>query len=73
MTDQATCNHIWIANSGQGGEPRFNIRMTGDIHYVMHVRCCECGTRSFFSEKQWFALEEAQDSNSGHATGASYG
>lgn len=44
--DQATCSHIWIANSGQGGEPRFNIRMTGDLHYVMHVKCCECGNRA---------------------------
>lgn len=64
MKDQATCAHIWIANSGQGGEPRFNSRMTGGAHYVMHVRCCECGTRAFFTEKQWFALDEAQDANS---------
>lgn len=59
--DQDKCPHIWTANSGNGGDPRFNTRMVGDVLPVMHVKCLECGTRAFFTEKQWFALDEAQE------------
>lgn len=58
--DQATCAHIWITNSGRGGDPRFNIRMVGDVLPVMHVMCSECGARAFFTEKNWYALRERQ-------------
>ena len=62
--DQATCAHIWITNSGQGGEPRFNIRMVGDVLPVMHVLCSECGARSFFTERHWYEMREADEPNS---------
>lgn len=59
--NQETCKHIWIANSGVGGPPRFNIRI--DVSPVMHVTCCDCGARTFFTEKQWYAMNEAADSD----------
>ena len=50
------CDHYWIPNSGQGGEPVFtpNRQMSRDP--LMHVMCSKCGNRTWFTEKQWHDL-----------------
>lgn len=45
--------HYWVENSGMGGEPKFEIKTPFHPEPVMHVRCKECGARTFFTEKQW--------------------
>jgi PRTRC genetic system protein C len=47
------CAHVWIANSGLGGEPEFrrNASMRAEPH--MHVLCSKCGDRTWFTEAQW--------------------
>lgn len=51
------CEHVWISNSGRGGEPVFKVRS----HFlkskpIMHVRCEKCGDRTWLNKKQWLAL-----------------
>lgn len=56
MTEE--CNHYWISNSGRGGEPEFRPNRHMWAEPMMHVRCSECGCRTWFSEKQWYAIPE---------------
>jgi hypothetical protein len=48
------CEHLWIANSGRGGEPEFRPAqiVAGDTP-VMHVVCSRCQVRTWFSEARW--------------------
>ncbi len=46
------CKHAWVANSGNGGEPKFKRGMFGQ-HLLMHVRCSKCGDRTWLTEIQW--------------------
>jgi hypothetical protein len=48
------CTHIWVANSGSGGAPRYRIGMCADP--VMHVMCELCGDRTWFTQEQWAAI-----------------
>lgn len=57
------CTHVWLANNGDGGPPRFNIRMVGDVEPVMHALCPHCRSRTFFTEKGWYSMAEAQDAS----------
>lgn len=59
----AKCAHIWIANRGEGGKPRFDSRFAGAGELLMRVRCCECADQQWMTEAEWFAMNEAQDSN----------
>lgn len=54
------CAHLWISNSGQGGEPEFHPAqiVAGDT-LVMHVMCDRCRCRTWFSEAQWRRLPVA--------------
>jgi hypothetical protein len=47
------CEHYWIPNSGQGGEPVFRPNRQMSVEPIMHVRCELCGERTWFTEKQW--------------------
>jgi hypothetical protein len=66
--DQETCAHIWTANSGQGGSPRFVPNRMMSAEPLMHVMCCECGVRTWFTEKRWYAMDEAKDSNAANGS-----
>lgn len=57
----APCAHIWIANSGAGGAPSFRPNRQMSVEPLMHVRCCDCSARTWFTEKQWYAMNEARD------------
>ncbi len=50
------CKHTWASNSGKGGKPEFkkNSQMSNDP--LMHVRCEECGARTWLTEQQWVEL-----------------
>jgi hypothetical protein len=56
------CRHVWIANSGRGGEPQFRVNrqippwVRASSEPLMDVTCRTCGTRSWFTEAQWNTL-----------------
>jgi len=54
------CNHIWITNSGDGGEPDFRKNSQMGREPLMHVQCEKCNARTWFTEKQWKQLLEAK-------------
>lgn len=58
------CKHIWIANSGRGGEPEFRLNRQMSDYPLMHVRCSGCGARTWKTGVQWDALAEAADDSS---------
>lgn len=47
------CNHIWIANSGRGGEPVFKPNRYMGREPLMHVKCSLCNQRTWVTEEQW--------------------
>jgi hypothetical protein len=57
--DQAGCNHVWVANNGQGGEPRF--RPNSMMSAAMPVMCRLCQARTWFSEDLWLVVSKAYD------------
>lgn len=52
------CRHVWVANSGQGGDPVFKKATNMSLELLMHVMCKnkECDARTWFTEKRWNAL-----------------
>ena len=52
------CRHVWIANSGRGGQPDFRTNRQMASVPIMHVECRTCGTRTWFTDQQWAALDE---------------
>lgn len=50
---RSRCEHYWIPNSGRGGEPVFKRNSTMHAEPIMHVRCSQCGNRTWFTERQW--------------------
>lgn len=51
------CAHVWVSNSGRGGEPRFRSHGPTMPAHTMHVRCAKCGCRTWFTPSQWEGLE----------------
>lgn len=53
------CSHLWIPNSGLGGEPRFerNRQLSGEP--TMHAMCEHCGAPTWFTEEQWWEMPSA--------------
>lgn len=49
------CKHIWVANSGRGGEPDFRLNRQMSNEPLMHVKCSICGDRTWLTEAQWLA------------------
>lgn len=49
-----SCKHQWVANSGQGGLPVF--KPTASYNSAMHVMCSICGSRTWFTETDWDAV-----------------
>lgn len=47
------CDHYWMPNSGRGGEPEYRPNRQMSHELLMHVRCSQCGARTWFTEKQW--------------------
>ena len=51
------CDHYWIPNSGNGGEPEYKLNSTLRLDEpVMHVKCSQCGCRTWFTKKQWHSI-----------------
>ena len=46
------CTHVWVANSGAGGEPKFKKGLS-DVP-TMHIKCSSCGDRTWVSEPEWY-------------------
>ncbi len=61
MIDCGDIEHVWVANSGHGGEPvyRPNRQMSADP--LMHVRCDDCGARTWFTQEQWESIPDVDD------------
>jgi hypothetical protein len=63
---ECDCNHLWVSNSGRGGEPDFRPNRQMSTRPLMHVRCSRCGVRTWFTPEQWRALDPApQDDRHG--------
>lgn len=54
MNDE--CQHVWIANSGQGGKPDFRMNRHMSSEPLMHVKCDRCNARTWLTEGQWYAM-----------------
>lgn len=52
------CDHVWISNSGRGGEPVFRENQQMWSEPKMHVSCRDCSAYTWFSEEDWYALQE---------------
>ncbi len=50
------CKHVWVANSGRGGEPVFKINRQMHGSPIMHAKCSVCGDRTWFTVSQWAAV-----------------
>ncbi len=57
--DNNDCDHIWVANSGTGGEPRFRRNRSMSHEPLMHVKCSGCNSRAWLSENDWDAMLES--------------
>lgn len=57
MNEQTICDHLWVSNSGQGGEPVFKMNRQMSTFPVMHVKCKECGSRTWVNNSQWILME----------------
>lgn len=53
--NKACFKHKWVSNSGYGGVPVFRFNSHMGKQPIMHARCCECGSRTWFTEDQWEA------------------
>lgn len=56
--NQEDCEHIWVANSGKGGDPDYRPNRLWSAVPIMHVRCEICNARTWKTREQWEALEE---------------
>lgn len=57
------CKHRWVANSGNGGIPHFRYApMMHATENIMHVKCSQCGARTWFTVSQWNELTGEQPS-----------
>jgi len=61
MMDKFDCEHIWISNSGNGGEPKFTQKAGLGGGLLMHVKCSKCNSRTWVNEDEWEALAEVND------------
>lgn len=55
------CNHKWISNSGEGGEPEFRLNPQIAHEPVMHIECERCGARTWVTKVQWYAIPPADE------------
>lgn len=53
----APCTHEWVANSGAGGTPVFNMNRQMSTEPVMHVTCARCNARTWMTALQWAAVQ----------------
>ena len=52
------CNHLWIANTGKGGDPDFRINRMMSPFPLLQVKCEKCNGRTWVTEKNWFLIQE---------------
>ena len=52
-SDVRACSHLWVSNSGEGGDPVFTPNRYMAPDQLMHVKCFKCRARTWFTEKQW--------------------
>lgn len=57
-TNQEDCGHVWVANSGKGGEPDYRPNRQLSAQPLMNVKCDICNARTWKTQQQWEALEE---------------
>ena len=55
------CAHLWVSNSGRGGEPVFRRNRTMGPDPLMHVKCDKCNNRTWMTQKQWQDIPEIAD------------
>lgn len=55
MQPEGVCEHVWLANSGRGGEPDFRLNRMMWFGEKMHVLCEVCGCRTWLSPEEWLA------------------
>ena len=54
------CNHNWVANSGNGGEPEFRLNKQMSLKSVMHAKCSLCNSRTWVDKDYWDEYLEQQ-------------
>lgn len=54
------CNHNWIANSGNAGEPEFKVNKQISLKPIMHVKCSLCNSRTWVDKDYWDEYLEQQ-------------
>lgn len=52
------CDHLWIANSGKGGEPDFKINRQMSPYPLMNVKCEKCNGRTWLSQRAWLSAKQ---------------
>ena len=55
------CEHIFVSNSGQGGDPIFTLNRMMGPYPLMHVKCSGCNCRTWFTKEQWNAMTEDKE------------
>lgn len=55
---QEDCEHIWVANSGEGGDPDYRWNRQISLLPIMDVKCEICNAKTWKTREQWEALEE---------------
>lgn len=53
------CQHNWVTNSGDGGDPDFRRGLGPEP--TMHVLCSKCNARTWLTEAQWEALSPVSE------------
>ncbi len=56
--DNSDCEHVWVANSGAGGEPKFKMNRHMSHDPLMHVKCTKCGGRTWLTDNDWDAITD---------------
>lgn len=54
------CKHVWVSNSGRGGQPEFRPNRMMSPEPLMHVKCSGCNTRTWFTQSQWQQLGKTE-------------
>ena len=53
-SDPGECKHVWVSNSGEGGQLEFGVQFG---QRTMRVRCRECRLFVFVSPLEWRRFE----------------
>jgi hypothetical protein len=59
VSNGPNCSHTWVANSGQGGKPVYNLNLDGA--FTMRVTCPRCLGRAWFTPEEWDATRAPRE------------